>query len=73
MSRPRIIKIALALLVATSGLALQGCNRALFRQQDTRTQYDRYDTSRGQYEPMYIEDEFGRRKPNLRGRLSPKG
>ena len=52
--------------------ALPACNRALFRTQDERTQYDRYDASRGQYEPMYLEDEFGRRKPNLRGRLAPK-
>jgi len=65
-------------LVLTAGLiaaaaTLPACNRALFRSQDERTQYDRYDTSRGNYEPMFIEDEFGRRTPNLRGRLEPRG
>lgn len=54
-------------------LSVGGCNRALFRAQDERTQYDRYDTSRGNYEPMFLEDEFGRRRPNLRGRLEPRG
>jgi len=62
---------ALAALVLAAGM-LPACNRALFRTQDERSQYDRYDASRGQYEPMYLEDEFGRRKPNLRGRLAPK-
>ncbi|MEZ6209960.1 MAG: hypothetical protein R3B46_01760 [Phycisphaerales bacterium] len=49
-----------------------GCSKALLSPRDERTQYDRYDVARGQYEPQYIEDEFGRRKPNLRGRLSQK-
>lgn len=49
-----------------------GCAKPLLSPRDERTQYDRYDVARGQFEPQFIEDEFGRRKPNLRGRLSQK-
>lgn len=53
-------------------LSAAGCAKPLLSPRDERSQYDRYDVARGQYEPQYIEDEFGRRKPNLRGRLSQK-
>ncbi len=58
--------------VVVSGLALGGCGKALFPETEPRTQFDRYDRSRDEYAPTYIEDEFGRRQPNLTGRLSPK-
>ena len=53
-------------------LASTGCVKAIFRQGDPRTQYDRYDASRNQFEPDYISDEYGRLEPNLRGRLLVK-
>lgn len=53
--------------------AAAGCSQPLFSPRETRSQYDRYDRVRNEYEPQYIEDEFGRKKPNIRGRLSPKG
>lgn len=59
--------LALAMLAGT----LVGCGKALFPQDEARTQFDRYDRSRDEYAPMYIEDEFGRQRPNLQGRLSP--
>lgn len=49
-----------------------GCQDPLFSPRETRTQFDRYDRSRDQYEEQYLEDEFGHRVPNLRGRLTPK-
>ncbi len=49
-----------------------GCQTPLFSPIEDRTQFDRYDKVRNQYEPQYVEDEFGRREPNLRGRLAPK-
>ncbi|MCB9842266.1 MAG: hypothetical protein H6812_03295 [Phycisphaeraceae bacterium] len=58
--------------LAIGAVMSAGCSKALLSPRDERTQYDRYDVARGQYEPQYIEDEFGRRKPNLRGRLSQK-
>ena len=60
--------LALAMLAGN----LIGCGKALFPQDEARTQFDRYDRSRDEYAPMYIEDEFGRQTPNLQGRLSPK-
>lgn len=46
-----------------------GCAKPLLSPTEPRSQYSRYDLVRGQYAPQYVEDEFGRRKPNLRGRL----
>lgn len=39
---------------------------------DERTQYDRYDGIRNQRVPAYVEDEFGRQRPNIKGRLLTK-
>ncbi|MFG0292667.1 MAG: hypothetical protein ACF8MJ_05885 [Phycisphaerales bacterium JB050] len=63
---------AMGVLCLVAGLALGGCGKALFPETEPRTQFDRYDRSRDEYAPTYIEDEFGRRQPNLTGRLSPK-
>ena len=52
--------------------SLIGCAKPLFPQDEARTQFDRYDRSRDEYSPMFTEDEFGRRVPNLQGRLAPK-
>lgn len=49
-----------------------GCSEALLSPKDERTPFDRYDAVRQQYAPQYVEDEYGRRQPNLRGRLAPK-
>ncbi len=65
-----IAVIAIAGLAFTAPLA--GCRQALFPADKERSQFDRYDLSRNQYEPQYVEDEFGRQEPNIKGRLSPK-
>lgn len=49
-----------------------GCNRPLLAPSEERSPFDRYDAVRGDYAPQYIEDKFGRRQPNLKGRLTPK-
>ncbi len=54
-------------------LALLGCRGVLFSERESRTQFDRYDRSRNNYVPMYTEDEFGVKRPNLEGRLGPRG
>jgi hypothetical protein len=46
-----------------------GCQRALFPPDAPRSQYDRIDTIRDRRPPAYFFDEFGTRRPNLRGRL----
>lgn len=62
--------LALA-LVLTAGLA-GACAKPLFNPEDDRSQYDRYDSIRANYAQQFVEDEFGRRQPNLRARLTPR-
>lgn len=52
---------------------LAGCQKPLFPANKPRTQFDRFDEVRNQSAPQYVEDEFGRRRPNITGRLEPKG
>lgn len=52
--------------------ALGGCSEPLLAPTDHRSPFDGYDAVRGQYAPQYVENEYGRREANLRGRLSPK-
>lgn len=74
MARPRAIPtLASAALIGTAALGLAACSRPLLSPTDERSPFDRYDNVRGRYAPQYIENEYGRREPNLRGRLSPKG
>ncbi len=66
----RALRLAGLVLLATSGFAtLSGCVDPLLSPNEPRSQYSRYDLVRGRFAPQYVEDEFGRRKPNLRGRL----
>lgn len=62
--------IGLALLAAATSFA--GCAKPLLSPTEERTPYDRYDAVRHRHAPQYIEDEYGRRQPNLRGRLEPR-
>jgi hypothetical protein len=58
-------------LVLTAGLAClaAGCSKTALRPDDVRSPYDRYERVRAERAEPYLEDEFGRRTPNLRGRL----
>lgn len=64
------IALALAALCAASLLA--GCSRPLLSPKEERSPFDRYDAVRNRHAPQYIEDQYGRRQPNLRGRLEPR-
>ena len=64
--------MAVSLVVVSSCVHLAGCRRALFKADDVRSPYARYDSVRGQDVPPYRFNEFGRRVPNLRARLAPK-
>lgn len=57
-----------ALLLAS----VPACEKPLFSPEEERSQYDRYDAIRAQRSSPEIEDEFGRKHPNLRGRLLTK-
>jgi hypothetical protein len=61
-----------SLLAAWAMLVLTGCTKPLLTPEEPRSQYDRYDQIRAQRSPSYLEDEYGRRRPNLRGRLLAK-
>ncbi len=65
----RCCVIAAAALVGCLVLGAGGCAKPLLSPTEPRSQYSRYDLVRGQFAPQYVEDEFGRRLPNLRGRL----
>lgn len=60
------------LCIVACSLAMVGCGRPLLSPEDERSPFDRYDAVRSQYAQQYVEDEFGRQKPNLRARLLPK-
>ncbi|HMN40174.1 MAG TPA: hypothetical protein PKE29_04965 [Phycisphaerales bacterium] len=53
-------------------LTIAGCSKPLLAPTEERTPFDRYDNVRGRYAPQYVENEYGRREPNLRGRLGNK-
>ncbi len=63
-------RVGLVLLAAALG-ALGGCYQPVFSTRDDRSQYDRYDARQNRRAEPYVDDPFGRRKPNLRGLLLP--
>lgn len=61
-----------AALVILAVLCIPGCARPLLSPNEERSPFDRYDGIRNQYSAQFVEDEFGRQRPNLRERLAPK-
>jgi hypothetical protein len=59
-------------LLGCAAMMMVGCSKPLLAPSDERTPFDRYDNVRGRYAPQYVENEYGRREPNLRGRLGSK-
>ena len=49
--------------------AITGCQKTLLKKDDPRSPFDRYNQTRAQHAPPFLEDEYGRRTPNLRDRL----
>lgn len=71
MSRTHAKK-AVPILTAALSLSVMlaaGCQKTALRPDDQRSQFDRYDQSRSQRAQPFLEDEFGRRTPNLKDRL----
>jgi hypothetical protein len=64
--------VAASIALVAAAPMLSGCRGALFNDREPRSQYDRYDRSRGEHAPMYVEDEFGIKRPNLSGRLGAR-
>jgi hypothetical protein len=71
--RETVVRCTLLGAVALSWIALSGCRQTPLRPDDVRSQFERYDRTRNRSaEPSYF-DEFGKRRPNLRGRLLEQG
>ncbi len=68
LQRRCLLSLAALGLVLTVG----GCQKTALRADDTRSQFDRYDQARSQRAEPYMQDEFGRRTPNLKARLLVK-
>ena len=59
----------LALGLGSVMLMSFGCQRALFPEDNPRTQFETYDLMRQRYVPLEAPDVFGEPKPALRARL----
>jgi hypothetical protein len=66
----RIVRLAAVAAAAAWLGAGAGCVQPMFPDDEDRTPFDRYDAVRNREEPSTVSDEYGRRRPNLRGRLS---
>lgn len=66
-SRGLLVLVLLGML----GL-LPSCGKALMDPDKPRSQFDRFDAIREQRSPSTVDDEFGMRRINVRGRLLPK-
>jgi hypothetical protein len=66
LKRWRVVGI---LSLAVAAMAAGGCQTPLFAENDVRSQYDRFDAVRDRRAPTWVFDEYGARRPNLRGRV----
>lgn len=57
------------LLLWAVGWGTAACQKPILRPNEPRSQFDRYDALRNERAEAYIEDEFGTRRANVRGRL----
>ena len=59
------------MIIALLGaVLLAGCHRALFPENEPRTQFEVYDRMRSGYVPLEEPDVFGQPQPALRNRLT---
>lgn len=65
----RVRKIGFCAGALLSCVVVCACQKTALRPDDVRSPYDRYERARSERAEPYLEDEFGRRTPNLRGRL----
>lgn len=63
------VRSAFLLGILCSASTLTACRQPPLRASDPRSQFDHYDLTRNEHEPAYWFDEYGRRQPNLKGRL----
>jgi len=71
-TRSQLVRAFLVCAGATMIGAALGCQSPLLSPDEPRSQFDRYDAVRDQRAATSYTDEFGYKRPNLRGRLLPK-
>lgn len=59
-------------LLLLCGLMAFGCRDPLITDTQQRSPFQQYDRVRNQDADPFVLDEFGRRRPNLTDRLSPR-
>jgi hypothetical protein len=67
-----LIQLAIGLGAAWVVGSVAACSKPLLSPTDVRSPFDRYDAVRNQFAAQYVEDEFGKERPNIRARLTPK-
>jgi len=71
-NRSQLVRAILACGAVACWGGMNGCQKPLLSPDEPRSQYDRYDAVRDQRAATSYMDEFGYKRPNLRGRLLPK-
>ncbi|MCW5757602.1 MAG: hypothetical protein KIT54_10235 [Phycisphaeraceae bacterium] len=61
-----------ALVLSLVVIAGSGCRDPLITDRQQRSPFQQYDRVRSQDPDPFVLDEFGRRRPNLTDRLSPR-
>lgn len=61
-------RVARGLAVGALVLAC-GCQKAIFTPDEPRSQFDRVQAVRDKRVPSHVMDEYGNKRPNVRGRL----
>ncbi len=67
--RPGIRKGLVTLAAIAACGVLGACEGPIYKPRDPRSQFERVDALRDRSQPAEIEDEYGRPRPNLSGRL----
>lgn len=57
-------------LALSAAATVTGCQKVLFPEKSTRSQFEDYDRMRQRYVPMEVPDMFGKPRPALRARLT---
>jgi hypothetical protein len=67
----RRFRLGIGLVTVVAAGWSGGCQEALFTDKTTRTQYERYQSLRGEYRPRKTTTALGEDRPALRERLAP--
>jgi len=70
MRRPRTTAALGLLLAVPMTIVLCGCQKVLFPEKSSRSQFEDYDRLRQRYVPLEVPDMFGKPRPALRERLT---